>query len=93
MLNLVAISQNALPRGGDVEVEMQGALENPAFHIKCSGKGARKPQHLSEFISQTDMPEIDAMSVQAYYTWRLAKEAGMTLNVETDGDTVIIAAR
>ena len=35
------------------------------------------------------MPEIDAMSVQAYYTWRLAQNVGSTILIEQPDETTI----
>ena len=72
LLNLVASAITALPRGGDIEVQMAGTLENPSFLIRCRGTSARSPQHLGEFIAGEHPPALDAMTIQAYYTWRLA---------------------
>ena len=88
LLNLVAISVNALPRGGDIAVAIQDDLTAPHFAIKCSGPRARPPQHLPEIIAG-DMPEIDAMSVQAYYTWRLAQNVGAMILIEQPNETTI----
>ena len=41
LLNLVASAITALPRGGDIEVQMAGTLENPSFLIRCRGTNAR----------------------------------------------------
>ena len=41
LLNLVASAITALPRGGDIEVQMAGTLENPSFLIRCRGTSAR----------------------------------------------------
>ena len=37
LLNLVASAITALPRGGEIEVQMGGSLENPSFLIRCRG--------------------------------------------------------
>jgi len=88
LLNLVALSINTLPRGGDIAVSIQDDLSAPHFAIKCSGKRARPPQHLPEIIAG-DIPEIDAMSVQAYYTWRLAQNVGSKIFIEQADETTI----
>ncbi len=41
LLNLVASAVTALPRGGDIEVQMGGSLENPSFLIRCRGTSAQ----------------------------------------------------
>jgi histidine phosphotransferase ChpT len=92
LLNLVAVAVTALPRGGDIEVIMSGTTERPNFVLRCRGTGARPPQHLGEFISGEGLPALDAMTIQAYYTWRLAGSAGMTLSIIKDGADVLLSA-
>ena len=81
------------PRGGDIEVQMAGTLENPSFLIRCRGTNARAPQHLGEFIAGEHAPPLDAMTIQAYYTWRLAATAGMRLAVLQDGADILLSAK
>lgn len=92
LLNLVACSITALPRGGTIEVSIGGTLENPGFMLRCSGKAARAPQYLAEFISGTGA-DIDAMSIQAYYTWRVAQTANMQIDILKDNEDIIIVAK
>ena len=93
LLNLVASAITALPRGGDIEVQMAGTLDNPSFLIRCRGTSARSPQHLGEFIAGEHPPALDAMTIQAYYTWRLASSAGMRLEVLQDGADILLSAK
>jgi histidine phosphotransferase ChpT len=93
LLNLVASAVTALPRGGDIEVQMVGSLDNPSFLIRCRGTNARPPQHLNEFIAGEHPPALDAMTIQAYYTWRLASAAGMRLEVLHDGADILLSAK
>ena len=93
LLNLVASAITALPRGGDIDVQMGGTLENPSFLIRCHGTNARPPQHLAEFIAGEHAPELDALTIQAYYTCRLADQAGMRLEVLRDGDDVLLSVK
>ena len=91
LLNLVAISLNALPRGGTICVSIEDDLALPQFTITCAGPRSRPPQHLPEIVAG-EMPEIDAMSVQAYYTWRLAQNVGAQISLEHDDEIVTIRA-
>ncbi|MCL4768470.1 MAG: hypothetical protein KJZ80_19815 [Hyphomicrobiaceae bacterium] len=93
LLNLIASAVTALPRGGDIELSMAGSLEAPAFVIRCRGAGARPPQHLVEFVNGGKTPQLDAMSIQAYYTWRLSGAAGMSLEIRKDGPDIVLSAR
>lgn len=93
LLNMLASAITALPRGGDIEVTMAGTLAMPAFIVHCQGAGARPPQHLVEFVRGGPLPQLDAMSIQAYYTWRLSGTAGMVLDIHKDGPDIILTAR
>ncbi len=91
LLNLVAISVNALPRGGNIDVVIDDDLTLPHFAIRCAGPRCRPPQHLPQIIAG-EMPEIDAMSVQAYYTWRLAQNVGATITIDQTEEDVTLRA-
>ena len=93
LLNLVACSITTLPRGGDLTVVIDGDVEQPSFSIRCSGKNARPPQYLTDFIIGKEIPELDAMTIQAYYTWRLASTTRMKLEILADGDDIILLAK
>jgi len=92
LLNLIASALTALPRGGDIEVVITGSAEEPMFVIRCRGAGARPPQYLIDFVSGGPTPQFDAMTVQAYYTWRLAGTSGMRLEILKDGADILLAA-
>ena len=62
------------------------------FVIRCRGTGARPPQYLTEFVLGTQPPQLDAMTIQAYYTWRLATTSGMRLEILKDGADILLAA-
>jgi len=92
LLNLIALSINALPRGGTIEVTIGDDHKSTEFTIACSGRTARPPKYLAQFVTG-EMPEIDAMSVQAYYTWRLAADVGAKITIEQDGDDVLLKVK
>ena len=92
LLNLVAVAITALPRGGEIAVLMSGTNEKPNFVLRCQGTSARPPQHMAEFISGEGLPALDAMTIQAYYTWRLADAVGMQLSIVQDGADILLSA-
>jgi histidine phosphotransferase ChpT len=93
LLNLVASAITALPRGGDIEVSVAGSLEQPSFTLRCRGQGARPPQYLADYVNGEQPPHLDAMSIQAYYTWRLAASSRMRLAIAKDGADVLLSAK
>jgi histidine phosphotransferase ChpT len=92
LLNLVAAAPTAIPRGGDIEVEIGGTLAGPSFAICCRGTSARPPQYLGDFVNGP-APTVNAMNIQAYYTVRLAMASRMRLAVVKDGADVMLTAR
>lgn len=93
LLNLIAISATALPRGGEIHMTMTGTVEQPVIQLRCHGAAARPPQYLPEFLAGDNPPPLDALNIQAYYTYRLADAAGMTLSVQQDGEDILLDAR
>jgi histidine phosphotransferase ChpT len=93
LLNLIASAITALPRGGEIEVLIQGTMEHPSFQLRCRGTGARPPQYLVDYVAGGQSPPLDAMSIQAYFTWRLAASARMRLGISRDGGDILLAAR
>lgn len=92
LLNLIASAVTALPRGGSIEVSIGGSFENPSFLLRCNGTSARPPQYLTDFVAGNAIP-LDAMSIQAYYTWRIAPTAGMRLEILKDGLDILLVAK
>jgi histidine phosphotransferase ChpT len=91
LLNMIAISMTALPRGGQITANITGELDRPTFNLVCKGISARPPQYLSDFCAGGE-PPLDSMSIQSYYTWRLAQGQRMSLTITKHGDDIVIAA-
>ena len=92
LLNLISAAMTALPRGGEIEVQIGGSLDVPQFSVRCKGTGARPPQYLADFIAGNP-PPLDSMSIQAYYTARLASTVGHVLGILKDGNDIVLVAR
>jgi histidine phosphotransferase ChpT len=92
LLNMVAASITALPRGGEITVKVTGGHEAPAFHIHCSGQSARPPHHLPEFLAGEMKEALHALTIQPYYTCRLARQCSMSLTVIKDGADIVLTA-
>lgn len=93
LLNLIASAITGLPRGGEIDVAIVGGLDRPSFVLRCQGPGARPPQYLVDFVGAGEAPPLDAMTIQAYYTWRLAASSKMRLEIAKDGADVVLAAK
>jgi histidine phosphotransferase ChpT len=93
LLNLLAGAITALPRGGEIEVAIAGSVDKPSFTLRCQGTAARPPQYLTDYVTGAAAPALDAMSIQAYYTWRLAGSSGMRLEIAKEGADVVLTAK
>jgi histidine phosphotransferase ChpT len=93
LLNLIAAAITALPRGGEIEVSITGSLEKPSFALRCQGTAARPPQYLADYVAGGQPPQLDALSIQAYYTWRLAGSSKMRLEILKSGADVVLVAK
>lgn len=92
LLNLIANALTALPHGGQIHVTFEGSEASQAFVIRCSGNRARPPQHLPEFIMEQPTRPLDAINIQAYYTWRMAGAAKMRISILMEGADILVAA-
>ncbi|MEL6289171.1 MAG: histidine phosphotransferase family protein [Pseudomonadota bacterium] len=92
LLNMLSAAMTALPRGGAIEVSGDVNEGAPRFMIRCRGEAARPPRNLPEFIAGGQDLALDAMTIQAYYTCRLADSAGMRLAVQQDGGDIVLTA-
>jgi histidine phosphotransferase ChpT len=92
LLNMVSASITALPRGGEISVTVTGGGDAPKFVIRCRGQGARPPHHLAEFLAGDMKEALHALTIQPYYTCRLARQAGMQLTVIKDSLDIVLTA-
>jgi histidine phosphotransferase ChpT len=93
LLNLFSAAITVLPRGGEIEVKIHGKLEQPSFLLHCRGPGARPPQYLADYVAGAQPAQLDAMSIQAYYTWRLAASSRMRITIAKEGADIILLAK
>ena len=68
-------------------------MAKPTFTLRCQGTAARPPQYLSDYVAGGQPPQLDAMTIQAYYTWRLAAATKMRLGIAKDGADVLLTAK
>ncbi len=95
ILNLVAIGQQTLLRGGEIRLEMQDDKAD-RFQIICEGEGARLPDNV-----QLMMPEggtalsdkgLTSRDIQAYFSGRVAQATGLKLKISNHENQVVFSA-
>ncbi len=92
LLNLVLISLGAVPRGGNVGVQIHGEGDTATFTLRCVGPKARVPADFVDMLNGTVEGEVSAHGIQPYYTIMLAKESGLTLGATADGEDIVLTA-
>lgn len=93
LLNLIAIAVTTLPRGGTISVTISGGMDGPVIALLTQGAGARIPEGLPDLIVGRSSNGLDTLSIQPYYTSRIALIAGMALKASMSGANVILSAR
>ena len=81
LLNLLALGVVALPRGGTVNVEINGEGPEVAFRVLAQGEPARLSEQVTGLLAGANGMVLDAHSIQPYYAGRVAAAAGMTVAV------------
>jgi histidine phosphotransferase ChpT len=93
LLNLLVIATNAVPRGGTIQVVVEGDANACSFSLTSRGLNARVPAHAEALLA--GVPEsgtVDAHGIQAFYAGLVARAAGMKVSFRLEGDTVSIRA-
>jgi len=93
MLNMLLLGLGSIPRGGTIELAIDGEGDTATFQLRCVGTKARVPSEFLDMISGTYAGELSAHEIQPYYTILLAQEAGLTLSAKAEGEDIVLAAR
>ena len=94
VLNLVMLATNAIPRGGSIDVTViANGEDDAAFTLAARGLNARIPAQSEALLrAEPESGVVDAHVIQIYYTGMIAREAGMSVAMSIEGDTVVISA-
>jgi histidine phosphotransferase ChpT len=94
VLNMLVIAMGTVPRGGLITVVVEGNEPDTTIKIVTTGPMVRVANGIVELLAGT--PEdgrVDAHVIQPFYTGLVAREAGMTVTIEMEGETVVLHAR
>ena len=94
LLNMLLVATQTIPRGGVLAVDGSGEGENMTFKITSRGLNARIPQAVPTLLA--GCPEggsVDAHAIQPFYAGLLARNCGLNLSIEAEGDAIAVAAR
>src|SRR5690606_8545405 len=93
LLNLVLLGSEALPRGGSVAVAQASTPSELHLTVTAAGSVAALHEQVQAVLDRALGPdEIEARTVQAYFTVCLADDLGAALRVQrSDGRLALTA--
>ena len=92
LLNMLVISGQVIPRGGNLKVDAIGSGDALGFKITVTGTNAKIPQAIPPLLTADGgLDAVDAHKVQPFYTGLLAKDCGLKVSMAVDGDSVVVA--
>ena len=93
ILNLVLLSLNAIPRGGVITVDVTGEAKRPTIKVTCKGPNARVPPAARDLLSGAlGEHSLDAHAIQPVYAGLLARQAGLSVDVQAVGEDIVFGA-
>jgi histidine phosphotransferase ChpT len=94
ILNLCLAASAAIPRGGTVEVKLEGTANEPRLTVSARGTNAKLPAQLAPLLlGEPDHAPSTPQDVQAYYAGLIAKAGGMAVTVTAEANLVAIEAK
>lgn len=94
LLNLLTIAVSTVPRGGRIDVFIEGADPDISFRIVTSGQMVRVPNHVADLIAgNPENGHVDAHVIQPFYTGLVARASNMAVTLQAETDSVVIEAK
>lgn len=94
LLNLLTIAVSTVPRGGKIDVYIEGSDPDISFRIVTTGPMVRVPNNVVDLIAgNPENGHVDAHVIQPFYTGLVARAANMAVTLDAETDSVVIAAK
>ena len=94
ILNILIIISGGMPRGGTISLSLVKREDGQA-EVKIRGEGTgikEDKEFVAAFRRETDIENINAKTVQPYFTSRMAHSLGVTLEMNIDESVFEISA-
>jgi len=83
LLNLAQIAAATIPRGGVVEVQVEGEGAAAVLDVTSRGTTAKLQSGFADFLKgEIGAVHVDAHNIQPYFVGLVARECGMSLDIE-----------
>lgn len=92
ILNLVLIAGQAVPRGGIIDVSIEGMDNDMTLKVTATGHNAKLQSHTPHLLAGDPENGVDGHGIQAFYTGLVAREAHLALStLVEDGKVTLLA--
>ena len=93
ILNLCMIAAQAIPRGGVLEVSIDGIDNAMTIKVVASGTNAKLQSHTPHLLAgEPENGQVDAHGIQAFYAGLVAREAHLKIDTLAEDGKVILSA-
>ncbi len=93
LLNLCLIAAAAIPRGGLIDVTIEGEGDEASFTLVSTGTNARIAHHIPVLLAGTpDNDTVDAHGIQIFFTGLIARACNMDVAMNAEPEAVTIKA-
>ncbi len=94
VLNLCLIAAAAIPRGGQLTVTIEGGEAATSISLHSKGPNMRLAHSVPALLAGTPENEtVDAHGIQAFYTGLVARTVGMSIEVRSDAEGIVLSAK
>jgi len=94
LLNLLLITGQTIPRGGQLTVDPIGSGERTGFKVAATGPNAKVPPALAALLAgDPGDAALDAHHIQPFYASLLAQACGVKAAIAMDGEAVVVTAQ
>ena len=88
LLNIAQMAIDCVPRGGEVQIQLQTENGTNEIVIISTGEKALLPENIRKIIIEGGDGYHDATFAQPIYSWHLARVCGVSINITTGAEHV-----
>ena len=92
-LNLCLIAAACIPRGGVMQVIIEGEGDEIRMSVAVKGPNLKLASHVADLLEgRSESGVVDAHGIQPYFTGLVARSSGMGVQVVASSDEIVLKA-
>ncbi|MGP7983657.1 histidine phosphotransferase ChpT [Rhodoblastus sp.] len=92
-LNLCLIAAACIPRGGVMNVTIDGEGDDARMSVSVKGPNLKLASHVADLLEgRSESGTVDAHGIQPFFTGMVARSCGMAVQVTATSEEVILTA-